>query len=215
MWFPRVADRDMVPDQERGRQTGGRGIPAMAPLWQLLRQRQRRRPRSRKVPSMSDFWPPPPDGVVGQRRLVSTVMVGDERGDDRADRASGGLFRGTRNAESQANVPPVTMSTGSTRRRCCVAEHCYKWYARKELERGIRNATGAEDVDTSAGGAMSAVTVRKAVGRSDLHRSAKPTRVRDTGAWLSFRREKVTGTPSIACRGPQPHARLHAILEAL
>jgi len=43
------------------------------------------------VPATPAFWTPPPGGVVAQRRLFSTVMMGDERGRDRAEQASDGL----------------------------------------------------------------------------------------------------------------------------
>ena len=42
--------------------------------------------------------------------------------------------------------------------------------------------------------------------RAGAHRIFRPNRVRHTGAWLSFRREKVPGTPSIAFREGQKTA---------
>jgi hypothetical protein len=99
-----------------------------------------------------------------QRRPISVVSGEGRESNDRADRTSGGLLLGTRGAGSQTNVPPVTMMTGCTPGRHCFAEHCYKWYARKAAGPGTRDATGAEDVGTSAGGAVGAVAGIEALG---------------------------------------------------
>jgi hypothetical protein len=62
------------------------------------------------------------------------------------------------------------MLTGSTPGRRCFAEHCYKWYARKALERGTRNATGTEDVGTPAGDAICALTGSEALRVQSIRR---------------------------------------------
>jgi len=138
---------------------------------------------ARVVPGTPAFWAPQPDGFIAQRRPISMVMMKEENDCDHADRTSGGLLRGRETERGMAGLGDCPVSE-----LCCASSRL-----------GCRSGTTPHSARPSQ-----RECARSRRGRwsgSQRLRSVNTNRVRGAGAWLSFRREKVPGTPSIASRG--------------